>query len=303
MSLTIKLKTLDSKTFEYIVNSNDTLESRIENIKDLFSITNNIRLIHAGKVLSDLTKTFEEHMIQNTDVIVVMEVKPKKIVNNTMNTTANPIPAPAPMSAPVPVPAPMSAPMSAPVPAHAPQNSLTESWTSAPLNDSASLYSIEQIHAIMPIFIQMVLENPTFALNVLTNPNGIGALIAGQSFRPIIRQLMAQSTQVVNAIRSGNASVSIGFNLSTTSALPSLNTPLYQTNTNASIVINVPNDEDDDVDNVDDTNLGNVITEEDNDIIQNLMSLFNVSNEIATATYLQSGKNADFAATLLMDLM
>jgi hypothetical protein len=37
MSLAIKFKTLDSKTFEYIVNSNDTIESRIENIKDLFN--------------------------------------------------------------------------------------------------------------------------------------------------------------------------------------------------------------------------------------------------------------------------
>lgn len=324
MDINIKFKSLEGKITEVMLKNDDVISSKLDQLKDLFNVSDeqNIRLIYAGAIL-DFNKSFADYNIQNNDFIVVMVSKKQKPPAPVAST---PVSSPPVASTLAPAPPPAAVSTTEPVLA---------GWTSNP-TDSEHLYSIEQIHAIQPLLMQVVIENPVFMMTLLTNPQQLGAMIAGQGFRPIIRQLMQQSQGIVDVIRSGNGSVAIGMNLSmqpTTGANPFTNTTA-----SASIVNTNSHGADDDYDTDDTGDTGyddessdmtnpvsqleqiitnfassiplaptsssqETLTDDDMEKINGLVTMLNVSVEMAKSAYLQSGKNADLAATLLMEMM
>jgi hypothetical protein len=188
------------------------------------------------------------------------------------------------------------------------QNALIEFWNQTPSEESIPQFSIEQIHSVLPVLFSYLLQNPQFMMTLLTSPQSISNMLLTQSFRPILVQLMNQSSSIISALRTGtNANVVIG-------------TPnqLQQNNVDDEESSDETEDEEEHNDlqfnnpiNVQNM-LQTVITPQiqsttpsatESEDIQQLMALTGMPLEMIKQVYDQCGKNVDMTATILFNIM
>lgn len=202
--LDLTLKSMKGEIQKIQVNSTDVISSRLNQIKTYFEYDANteIKLIHIGRVL-DVDKKFDEFEINSNDCIIIMKVpqKPVKstslppppVVQSNSSTTHTPHIQHTQNQNP-------QVNMSTHPPTHPPSY-----WTQpVQQQDTVPNYSFEQILAIVPLFISTLVQEPSFMMLLLTNPNGAVGTIATTSFdQTMLRQLLIQSTQIINLRRSG----------------------------------------------------------------------------------------------------
>lgn len=210
----IIVKNLKSDVTKINIDENASLESQSELFKSAAGIPLDapyIKVIYTGKVL-DLSCTPASYGIVEGQAIVVMKCNPPK-------PASVPAPAPAPVSEPAQAPAPAPAQQA---PAPAPQPTVDPIWTEPPSSDTSPTYSIEQAHVILPMVFSYIMQNPNLRLLMLTNPNILNEIMVTQNFRNIVRQLLAQSNSLLNAIRTGTpANIYIGVENGASGGTPS----------------------------------------------------------------------------------
>lgn len=331
----ITVKTLKNAINKITVDENASFESQSEMFKEAGGIPDApfMKLIHTGKVL-DLSLTPASYGIMAGDAIIVMKSNPPKPVSA-------PAPAPTPASTQVQVEAPVSVPTPAPTPAPTP--TVDPIWTTPPATDTSATYSIEQAHVILPMVFSYIMQNPNLRLLMLTNPNILNEIMVTQNFRNIVRQLLAQSNGLLNAIRTGTpANIYIGVenggqapgpatNTNTTAGLQSNGQPQLSMEqlTQAMNMLGMDpsmmdfgDDYGDDYEDGDshaghdhdhaghDHDHGHAVTQsttslttQDQQNIAQLMDITGAQFPVAKQAYESSGKNMEIAGSLLMQIM
>lgn len=211
----VTVKTLKNVATKINIDENSPFETQLELFKEASELTTEayIKLIHTGKVLEQ-NKTPSSYGIAQGDAIIVMKGKapapPKPVA------VAAPEPAPAPVAVPAPNQTNTTSQsvssgltnQSQP-PAQIPQADII--WTSPSAEDTTATYSVEQAHVILPMVFSYIMQNPNLRLLMMTNPSILNEVMVGANFRSIVRQLLAQSPSLLNAIRTGTpANIYIG---------------------------------------------------------------------------------------------
>lgn len=73
----------------------------------------------------------------------------------------------------------------------------------APLEEISPRFSVEQVHAIVPLLMSYITENPQLCTFLLRSQESFRAVITGPGFRGIVRQMLEQSPLIVGALRTG----------------------------------------------------------------------------------------------------
>lgn len=237
-----------------------------------------IKYIHVGKVL-DPSKTFASLGVSPLAHIIIMAVKAKIPV--VPSTTA---PVPTPVSVPVPVAAPEPVETSTTTPAPTGQNLVEQ----AIAGETDQQYTIEQIHATLPIFFMFVSQNPMLLGLYNSSPQQFASVIAQPFFRGLVTSIMAQTAQIIDAI-NGNGNV--GVEVPTMQGLQQIHDmQMAQSGTAASgTIASVP-----------DTTPEFVLTAEDDAVISNLVDMGFPRDRVIVA-YRLCNKNVDQTASLLFD--
>jgi len=317
MTLNLTIKTLGAVVGKITVESNNTIKSELEKIKESVGFTeSNVRLLHVGKVL-DIEKTFDEYKIKNNDFMIIMRSPVKK------EQPPKPIETPAVDPQPTPI-------HTIPPPVQTQQvNQFLEFWThAAPPEQTAPNFSIEQFHVILPVIFNYLFQNPHFTMSLLASPQNAGTILLSQSLRPVIIQLLNQSEGILHSLRTG----------STTNFLVNVTPPNnLQQNTNDES--SDEHDQEDDYEDDYDTNydnqqtlgdaLGvgttlnagnsnnltnmiqslmhqqasNVPSQNEEADLQELMAITGMPIELVRQIYNQCGKNVNVAASMLLQMM
>ncbi len=395
--INITLKTLDNKRFDVTVNTQDTIESKIDFFKNTVGYTeSNIKMIYAGRVL-ERSKLFSEYGLKNSDVIIIMKSRDPSQTSQQPVPTVTPATPVVPLSAPtvvevpppvvpitqsrparistrVPTPPPPSAlrtgstrgpilrrvafpiaertpirrasgvsglphPSQPQQPPQPPRIITTQQYWAqpAPLEEISPRFSVEQVHAMIPLMMSYITENPQLCTLLLRSQESFRSVITGPGFRGIVRQMLEQSPLIVNALRTGmqatmtinttsNAGVSApipnnadsddGSNSSqgddesadngeTGNMIPVLAEMLASINgtSEQSTDTNQPS-ENIASDNTENSQESNVVSEpnEQEDVAQ-LVSLTGVPIQFAKQVYDSCGKNVGVAAALLFQVL
>lgn len=70
-------------------------------------------------------------------------------------------------------------------------------------------YTVDQIHASLPVFMMYIAANPQLIQMYITNPEQFLNVISNQAFKPIVSTIMQQNSQIMTAIQTGG-DISIG---------------------------------------------------------------------------------------------
>ncbi len=266
MKLTLKDLKQNTHTVENL-ELTDTVQSLAEKAKQAFNFPDGVKLIYSGKIMEH-DKLLVDYFKDNStnSFVVCMPEKPKPAVSNTpvVNTpvTNTPVTNTPVVNTPVPV---------------------------------VNTYTDEQIRAFLLVFTQFMRMNPDVFHIFCTNPNQFQSFILGNTFMTtILRPILQTSTQVVNAIQTGQ-DIHI--------PIPVVSNITTNTNTNTSS--EEESEESEEIETVpENQNLfttQNEFSAEDNMNIQELVMLGFPEN-VATQAYLMSGKNKAVAASLLFDI-
>jgi len=254
----------------------ETLDMHEDAIREQYNLDKTvypkIKYIHVGKIL-DPSKTFASLGLTPLVHIIIMAVKAKIPV----------VPATtAPVSAPAPTPEPVETFASASTPASTVSSgpNLVEQ---AIANDSGQQYTIEQIHATLPIFFMFVSQNPMLLGLYNSSPQQFASVIAQPFFRGLVTSIMAQTTQIIDAI-NGNGNV--GVEVPTMQGLQQIHDmQMAQSGTTAPAPDLLPEF---------------VLTAEDDAVIASLVDLGFPRDRVIVA-YRLCNKNVDQTASLLFD--
>jgi hypothetical protein len=261
MKLTLKDLKQNTHTVENL-ELTDTVQSLAEKAKQAFNFPDGVKLIYSGKIMEH-DKLLADYFKDNStnSFVVCMPEKPKPAASNTpvTNTLVTNTPV---TNTPVPV---------------------------------ENTYTDEQIRAFLLVFTQFMRMNPDVFHIFCTNPNQFQSFILGNTFMTtILRPILQTSTQVVNAIQTGQ-DIHI--------PIPVVSNITTNTNTNTSS--EEESEESEEIETVpENQNLfttQNEFSAEDNMNIQELVMLGFPEN-VATQAYLMSGKNKAVAASLLFDI-
>ena len=189
----------------------------------------------------------------------------------------------------------------------------------APLEECSPRFSVEQVHAMIPLLMSYITENPQLCTLLLRSQEAFRSVVTGPGFRGIVRQMLEQSPLIVNALRTGvQASMTIN---------SSPNTVPYQQQNEQHTDTNNDSDEDSSshgdesntipaltellsavVNATGQTAESNIVSEpvsepnEQEDIAQ-LVSLTGVPAPLAKQVYDSCGRNVGVAAELLFQVL
>ena len=241
LQLSLKFKSLDNTVHECIVDKTDIINTKLDEIKSLFGYNDDdVNLIYSGKIL-DLTKSFDFYKINDRNVIIIMKKTRQPVPKQSVPILpVNNIPLVSPsQSRSVPAPRPMFIPqlgqsssltqlmqalvqpaaqhtqmlqaLFQPAAQHTQGSSIIQFWnTPCPQSERTQSYTLEQIHASIPMFIQYLIRDPSYMLTLLTQPEVASSEIANQRYRNILRQFLEQYNTIIEAYRTnGRANIII----------------------------------------------------------------------------------------------
>ncbi len=272
----LKLKTLgpECKVIDIAVISSYIIQDYLLTIKSVcgFNIDDSIKLVHAGKIITDFTQTFEESGINPGDFVVIVRLPPKQChVTDTMPVTHVPVRV---HDEPIAQPAQLQ---------HFPrQDVIQEFWRQVPADiDRQQLYSVEQIHAIVSSLMTTLLQDPQICMILMSNLHTFGRFVCGSGeMRQTIRDFASQSNELITSLQNNNTIVTILQNPSTN------NNSLPQATSNNSLpqepylTTIIPS-----------TNQISSLTMEDRQNIAELVSMFGMTEQEVTEKYLLCSKN------------
>lgn len=194
-----------------IGSNTNRIDSQIDKIKSAFGCSDkDIILMYAGKIL-DITKTFADYGIMPNNQIIMMKKSIKKKEEQVSQPSSGNIPIP-------PRPQQTQHVEQAFAPNIPTQNTqvqqvvsdIQQFWSEQPSQeDNLPNYSIHQIHAVLPFFVNYILANPQVIATVLINPTAIGNQLASRQYRQVIREFFAQSSTIIGGLRGANPQIQI----------------------------------------------------------------------------------------------
>jgi hypothetical protein len=209
--LSLTIKTLDGVKLSTHIDRESTIESAREHLCDIigYDKSQNIKLIHSGKVLKNINDTFEDYLINNNDVIVVMKCPEKKVQpiieepqEEPQENNTSPLDEPTVFTV----------------------ENLQDFWRNPEERDSANLYSVQDVHAIYTPLLLFALQQPEIMYSILSNPTNVDYSLMLPMYRQVIRQMLEQSHLIIDGIVTGTSqNLSFGPSSSNTSNDEQLN--------------------------------------------------------------------------------
>jgi len=273
LSMKVTVKDISSKKYTFETEPSTLIKTVAEEARKGLGIADEfdtIKVIYSGKIL-DYNKPISEYCTSSEMIAVCM---PSKSKPPTAPKPATPVLTPTPSVSTVPAVVPQAV---------NPLLQMIQQLLPHPTHSASETYTLEQVHAILPVFALFLRNSPELFQLFVNNPNGVVQYITHPSFRTFVQDMLAQSTNIVNAMNgNGNVTIQIpthvplnlGSLLAPPSAAPS---PADETNSTAP-----------------------QLTQEDLNNINALVAM-GFPLEMARTAYVMTGKNADMAASLLFD--
>lgn len=288
----IILKTISGIKNDIDIDDSSTVEEYVSTIKEILGYGDDIpdiKLIHVGKVI-DKTLKWSHYEIKDGDTIIVMKQKQKQTPIVQENTPVAQVsqaqnnPLPDTSSAEIPQTQYNNVP-------ETPLNPVQQFWRQiAPSEETTPMYSVEQIHIVVPTIFSFLMQNPQMMMLIITSPSAITSSLMNQAFRTLLRQLLEQSNSLINSVRTGtNANIVI-------------NVPPVTEQNNEIIENNVDSTINQNIGMINQVNNGNEVESNYELEINQLMEITKAPYDMCKQVFLSSGNNLAIAASIIFQM-
>lgn len=280
------------------VDSEQTVGTFGQTVKELFKFPDGVRLIYCGRILENDKKMSDYFKENNKGFIVCMphaqpkppQSTPTQSTPTNSNTSTNVSPNANPSSSTT---APTSATSSS-IPALSTMSS----------GNSTQTYTVDQIRAMMVVFARVLKVSPDLFYMFSTNDAQFQNFMLSPTFsNDILAPLLQSSNMIVNALQNGtdiNVPIPIfGRRNNNTNTTTNLNT-LNMTTTNPGTTGNLPQTPDNNNLFTETEDINTTLTDDDHKNIQELCQ-FGFPIDIVTQTYILTNRNKELAATMLFE--
>ena len=279
------------------VDSEQTVGTFGQTVKELFKFPDGVRLIYCGRILDNDKKLSEYFKEDNKGFIVcIPQSQPK---------SSQP---PQPTQPTQPTQQTQNLNASTNVSPNANPSSSTTASTTLPTlsqmstNNSTQTYTVEQIRAMMMVFARVLKVSPELFYMFSTNDAQFQNFMLSPTFsNDILSPLLQSSQMVLDALQNGtdiNVPIPIFGRRTNNTNTTNINT-LNTTTTNPATTGNLPHTPDNNL-FTETEDINTTLTDDDHQNIQELCQ-FGFPIDIVTQTYILTNRNKELTATMLFE--
>ena len=295
------------------VDSEQTVGTFGQTVKELFKFPDGVRLIYCGRILENDKKMSDYFKENNNGFIVCMpHTQPKPPQSTPTQSTPT-------QSTPTQSQSIQSTPTNSNTSTNVSPNANPTSSTTAPTSatsssipalstvssgNSTQTYTVDQIRAMMVVFARVLKVSPDLFYMFSTNDAQFQHFMLSPTFsNDILAPLIQSSNMVLTALQNGtdiNVPIPIfGRRNNNTNTTTNLNT-LNMTTINPGTTGNLPQTHDNNNLFTETEDINTTLTDDDHKNIQELCQ-FGFPIDIVTQTYILTNRNKELAATMLFE--